>query len=108
MGAAARASMYANLPDAEANTVAPVVERKTGMAMILDFLAADQAQYDNLDVVVVIDRITERGIIESTADGVLSLRRYLGRGDQRTPEYADVPRHYSIAAVTAAYFTEGS
>lgn len=83
------------------------------MDKILKMLAHEQdEQLSDTDITVALntgEHIT--GIIESTADGVLSIRRHTGSfydGGRRPQTYADIPRHYRMDAVIGAYYTDGS
>lgn len=78
------------------------------MDEILAMLAAEQNDLLMLDIEVDLtiefaNRPSITGIIESVTDGVVSIRRLLREGS-----YAEISRHYSISAVTGAYYTEDS
>lgn len=73
---------------------------------ILDMLSGEQHEDPEEflgDVTLVLatgDKVT--GLLESTADGVVSIRRRLAR------DLADIPRHYATSSIIGAYYTTGS
>lgn len=75
------------------------------MEELLNQLATEQHDHENTGTVTLALSTGGYvvGIVEGVLDGVVSIRREIEH-----EVFADIPRHYALAAVVGAYYTEWS